>query len=179
MRINRKRPIPVETVLAPEIRSDAMFRHRQQLRRWAARVLLLWLFGVAAGVANACLGPGPVEGDAGASVHAGDAPYAQHAVSALPDAPDHSSHAPIHPDGAHDPAASPASSNCQDFCDKASVSLPSLKSTLDNAQAQALSPLMAATVLPVPAFVPVQLREPRRDGVSPLPIPLAFLRLTL
>ena len=37
-----------------------MFRQRQQLRRWAARVLLVWLFSVGAGAANACITTGPV-----------------------------------------------------------------------------------------------------------------------
>ena len=40
-----------------------MFRNRQQLRRWAARLLFLWLFGAGASTANACLTtgePGPV-----------------------------------------------------------------------------------------------------------------------
>lgn len=32
-----------------------MFRHRRHLHRWAYRVLVVWLFGIAAGVANACL----------------------------------------------------------------------------------------------------------------------------
>ena len=32
-----------------------MFRRPQQLRRWALRVVLVWLFGIGLGVANACL----------------------------------------------------------------------------------------------------------------------------
>jgi len=53
-----------------------MFRHRHQLRRWAARALIVWLFGVVAGVANACMAPtvGPPAGShhhAGASQAAG------------------------------------------------------------------------------------------------------------
>lgn len=38
-----------------------MFRHRHQLRRWAGRVLLVWLFGIATGVAHASLPPSPME----------------------------------------------------------------------------------------------------------------------
>ena len=32
-----------------------MFRHRRKLSRWAAHVLLVWLFGVAVGIAHACV----------------------------------------------------------------------------------------------------------------------------
>ena len=40
-----------------------MFRYRCQLRRWAARVLFLWLLGVASGGVNACLGPSLADGN--------------------------------------------------------------------------------------------------------------------
>jgi hypothetical protein len=69
--------------------------------------------------------------------------------------------------------------NCQDFCDKAAVSIPPLKSALDDDQLHAVIAPTAMTVVPMPAFAPVQLRVPRRDGVLAPPIPIAFLRLAL
>lgn len=157
-----------------------MFRHRQQLRQWAARVLLLWLFGVFAGVANACLAPAVMtlpDGHvaAGASSlevthhevglvgvgHHGESAWAQDAGGTL------------------NQQDSAAKSNCLDFCDKASISLPPLKSALDAGQGHAPVLPTASIVVPMPAFEPVLLQVPRRDGVGPLSIPIAFLRLAL
>jgi hypothetical protein len=135
-----------------------MFRHRRQLRLWAAQVLFLWLFGITAAVANACMGPGEPSALAGA--HAG-ACHGQPQASM-----DH------HP-------AAPEKSNCQDFCDKASVSIPPLKWMLDDMQLHALSLSVVAVVVPVPAFEWPAWRVPRRDVLRAPPIPIAFLRLTL
>jgi hypothetical protein len=59
------------------------------------------------------------------------------------------------------------------------VSIPPLKSALDDDQLHAVIAPTAMTVVPMPAFAPVQLRVPRRDGVLAPPIPIAFLRLAL
>jgi hypothetical protein len=156
-----------------------MFRHRQQLRRWAANVLLLWLFGLGAGFANACL--------TSDSTAAASPAFAQ-AVDAFAPHHDAAAHEGSHQDhqagSAHhalpDHHGTIAKTNCQDFCGKATVSIPPLKSALDDVQAHALiATVFTTTVLPVAAFAPVQLWVPRRDGVQALPIPIAFLRLAL
>lgn len=148
-------------------------RHRQPLRRWAAHVLFLWLFGVVAGVANACLIP------------ALNAP-AEHTAQVEDQAP-----SPHHGDvinssttslvGNQVPGGDESSgtANCLDFCDKASISIPPLKSALDDGQAQALAPPALPTILPVPAFVPIRQQPLRRIDVAAPPIPIAFLRLAL
>ncbi len=139
-----------------------MFRHRQQLRLWAARVLLAWVFAMGAGVANACL-------STVASGHAG-LPTA-HAEEATDE----------HHHASETPHRSPDKANCLDFCDKANASIPTLKPAADDVQAQALICLVGATALPVPVLEPVPGSVPRRDGVQapPIPIVIAFLRLAL
>lgn len=130
-----------------------MFRHTRTLRRWAARVLLLWLLGLAVPMAHACLGMGSAPAVAAASTahDRGDCD-AQH--------------------------GSATKTNCQDFCSKASVSLPSQKAALDDLQHLAAS---AAVTLPPPSppeVASAHQRVPRLDGVRAPPIPIAYLRLT-
>jgi hypothetical protein len=148
-----------------------MFRHRHQLRRWAARVLVLWLFGLGSGIASACLAGGLSDAAPVAAEHATDAHALHHDAAA---------HGSSHHGDEADPHVITGKTNCQDFCDKATVSIPLLKSALDAAQAHALmTTVVTTTALPVPALPPAKLQGPRRDGVRPLPIPIAFLRLTL
>lgn len=137
-----------------------MFRRRQQRRLWAIRMLFVWLFGIGAGFANACLSTAPV---AQVGVHA--------AHVAEVEATGHGGHA--------DPLGSQVSSNCQDFCDQAHLSIPRLKAVLGDVQTPGLTPQVVATVLPTPVFEPVQWRVPRRDGVRAPRIPISFLRLAL
>jgi hypothetical protein len=134
-----------------------MFRHRRHLRHWAARVLLLWLFGIGAGIANACLVP--------------DTGGAQHEISA----PGVAEHHAV-PSGQTGAATQ---SNCGDFCDKASVSIPALKSALDPVHGQAILMSPVAVVLSVPALAPVPVQRHRRVALRPPPIHIAFLRLAL
>ena len=147
-----------------------MFHHRSQLRRWAARVLLLWLFGIGTGVANACLGPSLADSGAHPTGHPSASQATHGDTAALPSAayerPDREG-----PFG---------KSNCQDFCEKSTVSIPPLKSALDSVQGHALLPGAVMAILPVPAFSPDELLLPRRDGgLAPVPIRIAFLRLAL
>lgn len=140
-----------------------MFRHRLQLRRWAARLLLLWLFGVGVGVANACVVA--IGFDRG-----------EHAGGVV------ASHAGGHEDRAQDHQGAPGQSNCKDFCDKAGVSLPPQQSVLDDALGHALPALTAMVVVrPFPPSSPVAFALPDREGglAAPLPIEIAFLRLAL
>jgi len=153
-----------------------MFRHRQQLRRWAARVLLLWLFGMGAGVANACIISAP---GAAAAIQIVAVVDTHHDVVAHDH--EHAASAGLPSQGTDSPAhlGNLFKANCQDFCDKATVSIPPLKSALDDIQSHPVIATTAMTVLPMPAFAPVQLRVPRRDGVQAPPISIAFLRLAL
>ncbi|MDP1900360.1 MAG: hypothetical protein Q8K96_07890 [Rubrivivax sp.] len=156
-----------------------MFQHRQQLRRWAARVLLLWLFGVGIGVAHACLTPSLAGLGGELAAMSMDVDAVPHEVAAPQGAHHPGADQPGHHERADGEPASSVKSNCQDFCDKASVSIPPLKAALDDALGHGLPPMAAAAVLPVPAFQPVQWWVPRRDGVAAPPVPIAFLRLTL
>jgi hypothetical protein len=155
-----------------------MFSHRQKLRLWAARVLFLWLFGVGASMANACLTTGQL-GPAGTTAsrlmvamvdHHDAAPHDHEQLDAGGQQAHHT-----HPQPDQNNAAM---ANCHDFCDKATVSIP-LKSALDDLQLHAATAMTAVTVLPMPAFAPVLLWVPRRDGVLAPPILIAFLRLAL
>jgi hypothetical protein len=138
-----------------------MFSHRQQRRRWSAWMLALWLFGLASGVAHACL-PAGLPG--------------QHGVASV------ASH--CHPADQTD-AASPVEqgtferTNCGDFCDKASVSIPSLKSALDQLGGSVALLPAAAAFIPLPPVEPVQSWVPRREGTAAPAIRIAFLRLAL
>lgn len=152
-----------------------MFRHRQQLRRWAARLLFLWLFGVGIGIANACLVvPGMVMSAPSHAWRVADAmaPQAQGHERGMPGQAADDQSALAEPDSQDQP-------NCVDCCDKASASTPLLKSALDGLQSHVAVPPAMATALPMPAFAPLQLWVPRRDGVPAPAIPIAFLRLAL
>ena len=153
-----------------------MFRHRQQLRQWAARVLLLWLFGIGAGFANACITTAPAAAAASHIVAVVDAHHDvvshDHAQAASAGLPSQSTEAPAH-------LGNLSKANCQDFCDKSAISIPSLKSALDLAQADALLPPVAAILYAVAACEPVQWWSPRRGGVLGLPITITLLRLAL
>ena len=156
-----------------------MFRYRRQLRPWAARVLLLWLFGLGASIANACLTTGQTEQVATtasrlvAMVEAqSDHAFHDHAPADGGFLPAHGADAPAH-------HGSLAKTNCQDFCGKAAVSIPPLKSALDDVHSHAVIATAAVTALPMPALARVPSWPPRQDSVRDLPIPIAFLRLTL
>ena len=156
-----------------------MFRYRQPLRRWAACVLFLWLFGIGAGIANACITTAPAAPVATVASHLvvsvaahHDAVTHDHARVGIAGLPSYSAGASAH-------HGSLSKANCQDFCGKATVSIPPLKSALDDIQSHAVIVKTAVTVLPMPALAPVQWWVPRRDGVRGPSIPIAFLRLTL
>jgi hypothetical protein len=156
-----------------------MFRHRHQVRRWAARVLLLWLFGLGAGIAHACLTP-ELTDVAAVAVAAADVGLAAHHHAAADPASHHQHLAHSAQDGLAGHHGTIAKTNCQDFCSKATVSIPSLKSALDDVQAHALlTTVFTTTALPLPALAALPLWVPRRDGVKAPTIPIAFLRLAL
>ena len=158
-----------------------MFRHRLQLRRWAARMVVLWLFGVGVGIANACLVP-HVVGLPGDTVRAFAAADASNGGAGTDrDARQHGAHHAHDDQGADhaDHGGSAAASNCHDFCDKVAFSILPLKSTLDHMHGHALPPSAASTAAPLAPMPWVQTWMPRRDGAWAPPIPISFLRLAL
>lgn len=84
-----------------------MFSDRRRLRRWAAQVLLVWLFGLAMGVANACALGEPAH-------HRSDV-----ATAPASDAVQKHEHGNEQGDL--------AKVNCLDFCEKSSIGAPQLK----------------------------------------------------
>ena len=146
-----------------------MFRNRSHLRRWAARVLAVWLFGVVAGVANAYCAGSLFQPDQAVQAEAAMSECEFHAAS---------------PAGQHagnpDAQGPHAGSNCQTFCDAFSVSISPLKSPLDNPAPHAMAPAaFFAVAPPVAGASPVHLLSPRRDGGQAPAITIAFLRLAL
>lgn len=145
-----------------------MFGNRRTLRRWAIQVLLVWVFGIAAGIAHACAlrlaDHHHHDGfNAAASGHAADHTVVAHG----------------HDDAPRDDGV--AQANCLDFCDKSSVSAPSLKVKPDqsgDAQPAALlaSPLLAVVDWPVHAPVRPDGVIDRRGGP---PLRIALQRLAL
>lgn len=150
-----------------------MFRNRIQLRRWAARMLAVWLCGVAIGVAHACFAPALADsGEPRAKNFADGGAATQQVEHARA-----SHHA--EPDGPVANHGSPSKPNCQDFCAKSAVAIPPLKTTLDDIYGHALPPSATAMVVAPPAPLPDPLLPPRRDGAVAPPITIAFLRLAL
>jgi hypothetical protein len=133
-----------------------MFRHRSQLRRWAAQVLLLWLFGIGAGLANACFAAGAAE------------PQGHCESTQAAQGVQHSEH-----------ESAPAKTNCQDFCEKSTISIPPLKLALDHADAGAVPFPTVAVLFIAAASEAAEHWVPRPDGGLAPPITIAFLRLAL
>jgi hypothetical protein len=153
-----------------------MFRRHRQLRRWAFRVLWVWLFGLGLGVANACLAAQQFDGRGG--TFRGEAEVQATDFAAAPAGCEH--HSAAAPDQSpHDRDGSSSKSNCESFCERAGVTIPPQKSVLDNDQIHVLPPPMAVLTVPASVDVSADVRVPRRDGARPLPIPIVFLRLAL
>lgn len=134
--------------------------HRHYLRRWAAVVLLAWVFGIVMSVANACAIQPP------ASTHA-SAVAVEHATAS---SHHHDS------DGESDEAAK---ANCLDFCDESSVAAATWQPLADSANFAWLPAILIALVLPQPQLQAARsvLSTPAHTGAPPIPI--AFLRLAL
>lgn len=133
----------------------ALIHHRQHLRGWAARVLMVCVLGILSSAANACtLG----------SWTASNAPAAVVKHMMADD---------------HDADQGPlAKAHCQTLCDKVSATASSPKVSPDLGDNVAMP--IAVPVLAVPRQEPLPLRlaaYPRAS--SSAPIPIAFLRLTL
>lgn len=129
--------------------------HRQQLRRWAARVLLAWLFGVVMGVANACVLQLVLNDGAVVAGHA--AGLSDH----------------------HDDDHEDATDNCLDFCEESSVGAKARQSSADLGSLDWLPVILFVLVLPALLDTrSLRLSSPPTLRGAPL-IPIAFLRLTL
>lgn len=141
---------------------------RAQLRRLAACVLLLWLFGLAGGVVNAC-------------VVASGLRHAAH-TAALEAAPGHAGHGASGSPHAAAPDQDPddCTPPCERLCDE-----PVAPVQADKQQSTPLSGFwLAAAPLPSPTHWPAVdrvARVPRDEFVAraAIPIPIAYLRLTL
>ena len=133
----------------------------QSLRRLAVRVLLLWLFAFGTGIVNACV----------VQMHFGQPEHAMlHAGQGM----DHHAQAPGEPTG-H------GNLPCERFCDEASAVAQPVKQQSDSAsyswpaaapapsfEFQALSGAGHGTLASIPL-----------RWAATVPIPIAFLRLTL
>lgn len=142
---------------------------RTRLRRLAACVLLLWLFGLTSGVVNACVVASGLRHAAHvATVEAARDRAAQpaHAATALGLQCDHDGHDDAPP--------------CERLCDE-----PVAPAQADKQQASPLSGfwLAAAPLVAVPQWQPAAPRAPlpraEPGSRTAVPIPIAYLRLAL
>ena len=153
----------------------AMFFSRQQLRRSAATMLLLWLFGVGSAVANNCLAAGTLKLDGARhesetpTLVAHDKAERSHGAAAT----GHALH--DRGDTRHEPHAA---ANCQDFCNKVSTSQTAPKWEGDDIG-------MAAAPPPVAFVAAISFNERSqtwalRPSEEPAPpVRIAFARLAL
>jgi hypothetical protein len=85
-----------------------MLRNRRRLRRWATQVLLVWLFGLAMGVANACALAEPARETHAAATTDHRHGARAHVVTSVATIGDH------HRADGND-------ANCLDYCEKLSI----------------------------------------------------------
>jgi hypothetical protein len=133
----------------------------QRLRRFAVHVLLLWLFAFSTGIVNACV----------VQMHFGQP---EHAML-------HGDHGMHHQASGHEHQTDHSNLPCERFCDEPSAVAQPVKQQSDSAshswpaappapsfEFQALSGAVTGT----PASIPIR-------WAATVPIPIAFLRLTL
>lgn len=144
-----------------------MFSQRKYLRTLAAYMLLVWVFALSAGIVNACVVEPELRHASAAAAHEPAAPAHQHghAVGAT----EHQHQAP----NADQPP-------CAKFCADESVSAPIFKQQSDVPSTVWLAPpptvsLAARAALEQTGVSDIQ---PALDRAR-IPIPIAFLRLTL
>lgn len=155
-----------------------MLRYRSHLRVWAARVLLLWMFGVGAGIANTCLAAGTAQVGGQRAADTMAVPASPADAATVPGQTPHAAPTAQHLDGAC-PGKTAGKTNCQDFCDKSRISIPPLKLALDHADAAALPAPPVAALCAVVLSEPPQRWVLQRDGGLAPPITIAYLRLAL
>ena len=154
-----------------------MFRHHQPLRRWAARVLLVWLFGMGMNMANACLPSDRDEPVVPADrLHAVSAHAHHYSEPPLLHQAAEAQQSELGGEGLADPDGL-ARTNCQDFCDQAMATIPPLKSALDDAQALPVVDTSPVLYLPAQARTSPMRWVVHRAGEPARSIPIAFCRL--
>lgn len=135
-----------------------MFSDRRRVRRWAAQVLLVWLFGLAMGVVNAC--------------SLGESAHHRADANAATSLPEH------HHD---DEPGEAAKVNCLEFCEQASIGALQLKVVDDGLAALGFALLMSGTFavscLAEPSVGRLAVDSPNLPGGPPPRI--AFQRLAL
>lgn len=141
-------------------------------------MLLLWLFGVSTGVANACWA-GSLAKLGGLHLPPAVAANAVQGEQAFPECELHAGAKPQGDVGAVGDSHSGAKTICDAYCDMSALSVSPLKSSLDLSPGPALPAPAYTFTLTIPAESPVHLRKPRREGGLAPPITIAFLRLTL
>jgi hypothetical protein len=132
-----------------------MFSDRRRLRQWAVQLLLVWLFGLAMGVAHACA--------LGTSAH--------HTVGTS---------AKVVAQGHDDQNGDEKHANCLDFCEKSSIGAPKLKVDVSVALGLAALPVAdraSMIVLPPPLVGLRAAASPYLRGSPPLRIALQRLAL--
>ena len=144
-----------------------MFGQPKRLRRLAAQILLGWLFALAAGIVNACVVDVPRQ-------PAPAAPHEHRHEHAGPAAHGHDTAAGHH----HSPGL--AKAHCAKFCGDEGSTVPAVKQSFDPGAVA----WMAAAPTPGLVFAAGVDATPlhRADATAPpgrVPIPIAFLRLTL
>ena len=139
--------------------------HQRSLRRFAATVLLVWLFGLASGIVNACIVSANLR-------HGGDvaAPVALAAEAAT-----------LHDMDGHDHGAKTVSPACERLCDAppAAPNAEKLAANLLSAFWLAAAPPPAMVVQAVPRGSDLRPRADRARPAAAVPISIAFLRLAL
>jgi hypothetical protein len=139
-------------------------------------MLLVWLFGIVVGVANACVAPGPGSSATGHS-RSVSASGSHHCDVMTPGANRAEGVKPgldTRDDG------SSTKSNCQDLCEKSTISIPPQKLVLGGSADLPLLPGAFTVVLAWPLSPAARLCEmSRSDSGDATAITIAFLRLAL
>lgn len=148
---------------APLLPADPM--HFQRLRRLAVHVLLGWLLTLGTGFANACVVQEQLRQSAHSAIH-GDAAAQTHAKVDCQSGHDHASHAVNAP------------------CEQFSVDRSALSQTAKQQSQSASDFWLASAQLPSFVFLSMpeasgRIKSQQDRALATIPIPIAFLRLTL
>lgn len=125
------------------------------MKRWAAVMLSLWLFGMASSIANNCLAAEPSHGKPTSESHEarshghGKEGHTHRGVDSKTPVGPHD-----HGATSGEPDAAQADANCRDFCGKVSVSVPAQNS---------LSVDVGPAGAPLPGYA-LQFAAPRREA---------------
>lgn len=149
-------------------RDDPMLTQHARIRHLAAKVLLVWLLALATGIVNACVvapmtthGPDPMAGTS--AIH--PAQSGSHAGCAY---------------SSDDDTEGLGQASCAKFCVDESNSVPAAKHAFDPCLGLdvAVVPTMALAVVAQPSSA-AQARSSAPPPLARVPVPIAFLRLTI